>query len=123
MRRIALAVAAVLVILVAGAIMATRAVAMSITAPAGLAPATNETLPTEQVYWRRRHWRGWGWPLRRHHWWGWRRHSWWGFPFFGSSWYGYRHHRHHRRVHKTSRPKQESQEQKPQPETPQPEQK
>ena len=46
MRRFALAVAAVLVIMVATAIMATRAVAMTIAAPAGLAPAIGETSPT-----------------------------------------------------------------------------
>jgi hypothetical protein len=115
MRRIALAITAVLVILVASAIMATRTIAMSIAAPAGLTPAINETLPTEQVYWRRhwrRHyWRGWGWPWRR---WGWRRHSFWGFPLFAPHWYGYPHHRHHRhRVHKAPQQKQEDQPPKP----------
>jgi hypothetical protein len=115
MRRFALAVAAVLVILAASAIMATRAVAMSITAPAGLAPAIGETSASEQVYWRRHYWRGWGWPWRRHHWWGWRRHSWWGFPFFAPRWYGYPHHRHHRhRVHQ--RPPQKQDDQPPKPE-------
>src|SRR5215831_16256206 len=103
MRRIALAIAAVLVILAASAIMATRAVAMSIAAPAGLTPAINETLPTEQVYWRR-HWRrrGWGWGWGRGFWGGWRR-FWGGFPFFGPRWYGYRH--HYRRTHHRPRQK------------------
>jgi hypothetical protein len=125
MRRFALAVAAALVILVASAIMATRAVAMSIAAPAGLTPAINETLPTEQVYWRRhwrRHyWRGWGWPWRR---WGWRRHSFWGFPFFAPHWYGYPHHRHHR--HPPQKPSPQKQEEQPKPQqepAPEPEKK
>jgi hypothetical protein len=113
MRRIALAAAAVLVILVASAIMATRAIAMSITAPAGLTPAINETLPTEQAYWRRRHWRGWGWP--RGFWGGWRR-FWSGFPFFGPRWHGYRHYRHHRVHH---RPRQKPAEEQKQQEEPQ----
>jgi hypothetical protein len=125
MRRFALAVAAVLVILVASAIMATRAIAMSITAPTGLAPAIGETSATEQVYWRRhwrrRYWRGWGSP--RHFWWGWRR-FWSGFPFFAPRWYGYRHHRHHRHRPQKPSPQKQEEQQKPQPEpAPEPEKK
>jgi hypothetical protein len=111
MRRFALAIAAVVVILAASATMATRAVAMSVTTPAGLAPAINESAPLEQVYWRRhwrRHyWRGWGWP--RHFWWSWRR-FWSGLPFFGPHWVP--HHVHHRRAHKPAQQKQGGEQQK-----------
>jgi hypothetical protein len=111
MRRFALAIAAVVVILVGSAIGATRAVAMSMTTPAGLAPASNEMSVTQQIYWRRhwrRHyWRGWGWP--RHFWWSWRR-FWSGFPFFGPHWAP--RHVHHRRPHKPAQQKQGGEQQK-----------
>ena len=56
MRRIVFAVAAVLAVLVAAAALPTRAGAMTMTAPAGLAAAAAETSVTEQAYWRHRHW-------------------------------------------------------------------
>jgi hypothetical protein len=98
MRRFVFAVAAVLAVLVAAAALPPRAVAMTVTAPAGLAAAITETSATEEVYWGcrrwhgRHHWhrscggRGWGWPfpfLAPWHWhhrhWGWhhRHHRWW----------------------------------------------
>jgi hypothetical protein len=97
MHRFVFAVAAVLAVLVAAAALPTRAGAMTVTAPAGLAAAITETSATEEVYWgcRRWHghhrwhrscgWRGWGWPfpfLAPWHWhrhWGWhhRHHRWW----------------------------------------------
>ena len=97
MRRIVFAVAAVLAVLVAAAALPTRAGAMTMTVPAGLAAAITETSVTEQAYWRHRHWHRWGCCWRRHYWgwggpwfrpwhwhhrhwgWGWRRHHhrWW----------------------------------------------
>ena len=98
MRRFVFAVAAVLAVVVAAAALPTRAGAMTVTAPAGLAAAITETSATEEVYWgcrrwyRHHHWHrscgsrgwGWGWPfpfLAPWHWhhrhWGWRhRHRW-----------------------------------------------
>jgi hypothetical protein len=100
MRRFVFAVAAVLAVLVAAA-LPTRAGAMTVTAPAGLAAAITETQATEEVYWgcRRWHhnhhwhrscgWRGWGWPFPFFGPWHWHHHRHWGW---GWGW----HHRHHR---------------------------
>jgi hypothetical protein len=90
MCRIAFAVATVLAVFVAAAALPTRAGAMTMTAPAGLAAAITETSATEQVYWRHRHWHRWGCCWRRHYW------GWGGpFPWFGPRWHWHRwHHRH-----------------------------
>jgi hypothetical protein len=70
MRKYSVIFAAILLVLGA----TTSASAMTITAPAGLRAAIQETTITETVYW------GWGW--RRPYWgvgWGWRR-AYWGYP-------------------------------------------
>jgi hypothetical protein len=101
MRRLLFAVAAGLAIIVAAAALPTRAGAMTMTAPAGLAAAITETSATEQVYWRHRHWHRWGccWGWHRHYWgrwhrpwgpwrpWGWHRRHYWGW-----GWHWRRHH-------------------------------
>jgi hypothetical protein len=94
MRRFLFAVAAGLAIMVAAAALPTRAGAMTVTAPAGLAAAITETSATEQVYWRHRCWGCW----HRHHWWGWHRPWWplrpWGWHrrhYWGWGWHWRRH--------------------------------
>jgi hypothetical protein len=97
MRRITLATAATLAVLAASALITGRAEAMSISAPAGLQVALDETkLAQDVAYVCRRAWRCGPYGC------GWRRACWWtggGGPYYGYGYaapyrrygYGYRH--------------------------------
>lgn len=92
MRRLVFAIFATLAILAVGALLPTRADAMTLTAPAGLSAAIPETSAIEDVRWRCHRWH------RHHHWrrhCGWRRWGWWGPRWWGWGWH-HRHWRHHR---------------------------
>ena len=111
MSRFVFAVLAGIAVIAAAVTVPTRAGAVTMTAPTGLAAAIGETSATEHVrlhhrhYWWRWHWPWWGWhrPHWRHHWW-------WGFPFIGPSWHSYPHRRHHpHRAHQRPQQKQEGQ--------------
>ncbi len=121
MRRFVFAVLAGLAVVMAAVAVPTRAGAVTMTAPTGLAAAIDRASAIEPVRWHRhwhRPWWGWHWPRpfwsgwrwHRHHWW--HRHYWWGFPFFGPSWHAHPRHHHHRRPHKASQQKQQGEEQK-----------